>query len=44
MPKKEKIANTFVSAILNSNGGAAENRTPVQNNILSTFYMLILDR
>ena len=23
MPKKEKIANTYVSAILNSNGGAA---------------------
>ena len=23
MPRKEKIANTFVSAILNSNGGPA---------------------
>lgn len=27
MPIKEKIANTFVSAILNSNGAADENRT-----------------
>ena len=27
MPIKEKIANTFVSAILNSNGAARENRT-----------------
>ena len=27
MPIKEKIANTFVSAILNSNGADDENRT-----------------
>ena len=26
---KEKIANTFVSAILNFNGGLGETRTPV---------------
>ena len=27
MPRKEKIANTYVSAILNSNGAGNENRT-----------------
>ena len=29
MPIKEKIANTIVSAILNSNGAHGENRTRV---------------
>ena len=29
MPRKEKIANTFVSAILNSNGADGGNRTRV---------------
>jgi hypothetical protein len=29
MPRKEKIANTIVSAILNSNGGELGIRTPV---------------
>ena len=28
MPRKEKIANTYVSAILNSNGADKGNRTP----------------
>ena len=37
MPIKEKIANTFVSAILNSNGatGRIRTSTPIQRLILS---------
>ena len=42
MPIKEKIANTFVSAILNSNGGPAGTRTPVCNSIQIAFYTFSL--
>ena len=42
MPIKEKIANTFVSAILNSNGGPDESRTRVQTIFNFYFYKFIL--
>lgn len=40
MPKKEKIANTYVSAILNSNGGDGESRTRVRIKHHSDDYSL----
>ena len=38
---KEKIANTYVSAILNFNGGAAGSRTLVHKKPLKDYYSLV---
>ena len=44
MPRKEKIANTFVSAILNSNGGETGIRTLVTIPSKHDFQSCALDQ